>query len=277
MVNVICAKNSSDRSFSYTHKKDNNTENIKFKLHNHIGYEILVFLKGDADFIVEGNSYALKPMDIILTRNDEMHRILNTSHRTYERIVIHLQDSFFSDPMASQYTEIFLNRKAGESNLIERDAVKKSGIFDILLRIEKYVKEQNPQNELVIRCALTELLHQLNELKTSGGIVQNETVKNIIEYINSHLRDDLTLDSLAEKFYISKYYLCRCFKQFTGFTVNRYITHRRIMLVRELHREGKSLSAASSEAGFSNYSNFYKAYVNETGYPPSEGLSGNSR
>lgn len=277
MVNVLCAKNASDRSFSYTHKKDNNPGRINFKLHNHIGYEILVFLKGDADFIVEGNCYELKPMDIILTRKDEMHRILNTSHRDYERIVIHLQDSFFTDPLAAQYTDIFLNRKAGESNLIEREAVKKSEIFDIILRIEKYAKQKKRQNELVIRCALMELLHQLNELKTSGGTVQNETVKSIIEYINSHLRDELTLDVLAEKFYISKYYLCRCFKQFTGFTVNRYITHRRIMLVRELHRNGKSLSAASSEAGFSSYSNFYKAYVNETGYTPSEGLSGNSR
>lgn len=278
MHRVICVRTAPDKSFSYIHKRDSNPEQIDFRLHTHNGYEILIFLKGEADFIVEGSVYSLRPMDIVLTRRDEMHQLVNTSRKQYERIVINLDESFFHNAQCGQYTEIFLNRKSGEGNLIEREAVKKAEIFDTLLRLEKYMKPNTKKNEIVIRCILTEFLHQLNELKASGnGVVQNETVKKVLVYINGNLREELSLDFLAEHFFISKYHLCRCFRQCTGFTVNQYITYRRLMLVRDLHRAGKSLSAASTEAGFASYSNFYKAYVRETGYPPSEGLSGQQK
>jgi len=263
-----------DNSFGYGHNKDINPSQKNFLLHNHSEYEILIFLKGDAEFIVEGNIYELNPMDIIITRPDEMHYILLTTKQTYERIVFHIDASFFEKEEYKKYLEIFLNRKSGEGNLIKKDTAKNAEIYDTVLRLEKYIKETDKDNSLVIRCVMTELLHQLNSVKFSDGKVQNQTVKNVITYINDHLGDELSLDLLASEFYISKHHLCRSFKMCTGFTVNRYITYRRIMLTKELYRKGKSLSEASSEAGFTDYSNFYRAYVKETGYSPTAGMSG---
>ena len=274
MFERICSYKMPDNSFGYGHNKDINPSQKNFILHNHAEYEILVFLKGNAEFIVEGNVYELSPMDIIITRPDEMHYILLTNSKVYERIVFHIDASFLEHPEYKKYLEIFLNRKRGEGNLIKKETAKSSEIFDIILRLEKYMKETNSDNSLVIRCVMTELLHQLNNMKFSDGKVQNQTVKNVINYINEHLGEDLNLDLLASEFFVSKHHLCRSFKLCTGFTVNRYITYRRIMLVKELHRKGMSLSAASSAAGFSDYSNFYRAYVKETGYSPTAGMSG---
>jgi len=274
MFNRICKYKMPDNSFGYGHNKDINPSQKNFLLHNHSEYEILIFLKGDAEFIVEGNIYELNPMDIIITRPDEMHYILLTTKQTYERIVFHIDASFFEKEEYKKYLEIFLNRKSGEGNLIKKDTAKNAEIYDTVLRLEKYIKETDKDNSLVIRCVMTELLHQLNSVKFSDGKVQNQTVKNVITYINDHLGDELSLDLLASEFYISKHHLCRSFKMCTGFTVNRYITYRRIMLTKELYRKGKSLSEASSEAGFTDYSNFYRAYVKETGYSPTAGMSG---
>jgi len=274
MFNRICKYKMPDNSFGYGHNKDINPSQKNFLLHNHSEYEILIFLKGDAEFIVEGNIYELNPMDIIITRPDEMHYILLTTKQTYERIVFHIDASFFENVEYKKYLEIFLNRKSGEGNLIKKDTAKNAEIYDTVLRLEKYIKETDKDNSLVIRCVMTELLHQLNSVKFSDGKVQNQTVKNVITYINDHLGDELSLDLLASEFYISKHHLCRSFKMCTGFTVNRYITYRRIMLTKELYRKGKSLSEASSEAGFTDYSNFYRAYVKETGYSPTAGMSG---
>ena len=159
-----------------------------------------------------------------------------------------------------------------ESNLIDRDSVEKSELLETLHRLEKYVKLKNINNEPVIRGVLVELLHQLNEFKTSDGLIKSETVKNVIEYINANISENLHLDQLADMFFISKYHLCRSFKKHTGFTVNQYITYRRLMLVRDLRRSGKNLQDACSQAGFSSYSSFYKAYIKETGHAPSRGL-----
>lgn len=275
MTERICRYKMPDNSFGYGHNKDTNPSQRDFILHNHSEYEILIFLKGNAEFIVEGNIYELSPMDIIITRPDEMHHILLTNHKVYERIVFHIDASFFENEEYKKYLEIFLNRKSGEGNLIRKETAKSAEVFDTVVRLEKYMKEPEKDNSLVIRCVMTELLHQLNNMKFSDGKVQNQTVKNVISYINEHLGEDLNLDLLSSEFFVSKHHLCRCFKSCTGFTVNRYITYRRIMMVKELHQNGKNLSEASSEAGFSGYSNFYKAYVKETGYSPTVGMSGN--
>lgn len=269
MDKIISAKYDCEGLFRYRHKF-HTVEGATYKPHHHSGYEIYILLKGTAVFMVEGTSYPLRPMDIIITRSDEMHEITYGTGNDYERVVIHFEDLFFKNADCEHYTEIFNNRKIGEGNLIDHDSVKKSELFDTLIRLEKYIKLEGTNNEPVIKGVLVEFLHQLNEFKTSGGLIKSETVKNILEYINANISDNLMLDSLAERFFISKYHLCRNFKKYTGFTVNQYITYRRIMRVRDLYREGKNLSDASLEAGFSSYSNFYKAYVKETGHAPSE-------
>lgn len=271
MEKILCAKYAHDGAFRYEHKihKEKGTT---YKPHHHSGYEIFILLKGEGIFMVEGTGYSLRPMDIIITRSDEIHEITYGEEAEYDRVVIHMEESFFETADCLHYTAIFNNRKSGESNLIDRDSVNKSELFDTLRRLEKYVKLEDTNNEPVIRGVLVELLHQLNEFKTSDGLIMSETVKSIIEYINANIKESLPLDELAEMFFISKYHLCRCFKKYTGLTVNQYIVYRRLMLVRDLRAQGKNLSDASAEAGFSSYSNFYKAYIKETGYAPSEGL-----
>ena len=271
MENIICSKFPDDGSYTFEHKT-HKEPGVSYKPHNHNGYEIFVLLKGEGVFMVEGTGYPLKPMDIIITKSDEIHEISYDEDTEYERVVIHLEDAFFEKLNCEEYTEIFNNRKSGENNLIDHDSVKKSELFDTLLRMEKYIKSQSGTNDAVIRATIVEFVHQLNQLKTTGGEIMSGPVKNVIEYINANISESLPLSALAEKFFMSKYHLCRSFKKYTGFTVNQYITYRRIMVVRDLHAQGKNLSDSSVEAGFSSYSNFYKAYVKETGYAPSEGL-----
>lgn len=269
MEKLLCAMYAEDESFTYEHK-NHKEKGVTYKPHRHSGYEIFILLKGEVVFMVEGTGYPLRPMDIIITRSDEIHEVSYDEATEYDRVVIHLEDSFFDVAACSHYTATFNNRKSGENNLIDRDSVKKSEIFDTLSRLENYVKLKGTNNEPVVRAVLIELLHQLNEFKTSDGLIKSETVKNIIDYINANIAENLYLDQLADMFFISKYHLCRSFKKYTGLTVNQYVIYRRLMLVRDLRAQGKTLSNASQEAGFSSYSNFYKAYTKETGHAPSE-------
>lgn len=268
MEKIICSKFAIDDTYTYEHKS-HKEKGITYKPHHHNGYEIFILLKGEGIFLVEGTSYPIKPMDIIITNSSEIHEISYEKEIEYERVIIHLNDAFFETLGCTHYTDIFNNRKSGENNLIDREPVKKSELFDTLRRLDKYIKAADDQNDAVIRATIVELLHQLNQFKTTDGQIMSGAVKNVIEYINENISENLALSHLAEKFFMSKYHLCRSFKKSTGFTVNQYITYRRIMIAKELYAGGKSLSDASIEAGFSSYSNFYKAYVKETGHAPS--------
>ncbi|MCI7795177.1 MAG: AraC family transcriptional regulator [Lachnospiraceae bacterium] len=60
-----------------------------------------------------------------------------------------------------------------------------------------------------------------------NDVTENEKVNQILLYINENLSEDLSLDRLASRFYISKYYLSRQFKQFTGLSLYQYIAFKR--------------------------------------------------
>lgn len=258
--------------YRFGYNNDKRVDRYQFELHNHYGkYEIYVFIKGDADFVVEGTVYPLVPYDILIINSNEFHHILPRSSAPYERMVFTIDSSFFMQNSCGNYRNMFEKRKPGEQNLIPAEYVIQNGIPDIMERALMYASEDN--SEIITRCAVLELVHAISKYKLKSNPAEhNAKVAPIITYINENLTSPLNIDSIAERFFLNKYHLCRLFKKHTGLTINKYITHKRITLVKMLYDDGKTLSQASQEAGFGNYSNFYKMYVKETGTSPRESI-----
>lgn len=262
--------------FTYLHIADDAPNAANFKLHNHNDFsEILIFLQGNSQFHAEGSVYYLKPNDILVTHSDEMHRMChNQPTSRYERIIINIHTSFFTKYNCEEFKKIFISRPLGVNNLISGQLATKHHINEITDAIDNILETDENAPEIVIRSKLIELLYNLNKISPTHETTNshNQQMKAILMYINENITSPLTLDSIAERFYISKYHLCHLFKKHTGFSPNKYITHKRILLVRELFSQGKTLLEASYEAGFLNYSNFYKMYKLETGKSPREDL-----
>ena len=177
-----------------------------------------------------------------------------------------MSKDYFSMNNCPEFAEIFENRELGSGNIIPAQSVKDS-LLEPLNRIAQYTEEKAYK---VANAALIEFLYLLNNLKKNArrATVQNKRISAIILYINENLGEHITLDMLAEQFHIDKFHLCRTFKKFTGYTLNKYINYKRLLLVRELHANGQSLLEASVNAGFNNYSHFYRMYMKEYGNPP---------
>lgn len=256
-----------DMEFGIEHKTDIQPDNSKFMLHQHDDvYEIVLFMSGDAEFCVEGNVFKLKPYDLIITRPFEMHRIRCLSKKPYERIIIYITPTFFDKHTCHEYEDILVSRAAGSGNVIPADIVK-----DLLINPINRISVYTHDGALTAAGAvLVEFLYLLNSTQSAISPEKSRDIRisNIIRYINEHLSEQITLDFLSEKFYINKYHLCKIFKKNTGYTLNQYINHKRILLVRELHLGGQSLLEASTNAGFNNYSHFYRMYVKKTGMQP---------
>ncbi len=251
--------------FFYSHNKNRYSN---YTLHSHSGYEFLVLLDGTVDYFIEGTVYSLEPMDIVIIRRDEMHQVYNLMGDKYERIIINIEPEFFKLTETQVYADILNKRTTGEKNVIDASVIKRSDITDILKRIENYISE-GESADLVIRCALIEFLHTICGLKRSDrGEIKNIMLKNVLLYINENLTEKISLDTLSEKFYVSKSHLCRVFKGTTGLTMHQYITSKRLLKAHILVQEGMTLSEASLQSGFSDYSLFYKAYKKEFGSSP---------
>ena len=79
---------------------------------------------------------------------------------------------------------------------------------------------------------------------------------------------DTKIGDLAKHFYISESYICRIFKSATGTTINKYMTARRISIAKSLLAEGVGVSEVCERCGFSDYSNFLKAFTKSVGISP---------
>lgn len=62
--------------------------------HSHDFYEVFLFVSGRAEYIIEGKTYALRPGDILLTNDRELHRPLVEPGRLYERYVLWIRPEY---------------------------------------------------------------------------------------------------------------------------------------------------------------------------------------
>ena len=243
--------------------------NEKFMLHSHDTYELLYFFKGDCDYIVEGAVYPLEPHSMIIIRPNEMHRLLTKTNTEYERLVCNISEEFFSEMQCDEYRRTFIDHNAGTKNKLNADIVEKSGISLCFERLEKYSGGYKDMSSPVIRSIIIEILHILNHTDMNDSPATNR-VQEIIAYINNNFKEEISLSSIADAFFISKSHLAREFHAATGYTVNSYINRKRINEAISLKRSGKSFGAASFESGFSDYTSFYRAFSKQLGCSPKD-------
>ena len=248
--------------------------NTSFKLHTHSGYEIMLFLEANAKFVVEDKVYVVEPYDMIFIRENELHCFYRHVPAPYRRVILGVEDEFFEENNCLEYKKIFTDKKTFADNKIPAKVVKSSGLLDAFMRYQKYSKDYTlPQETPVLNSIIVEILYLMSncsEFAESDHI--KSSIKSVIIYINDNYWNDITLDDLCNKFYLSKPYLCRAFLESTGLTVNSYIRKKRLGKVKELRARGMSISDAAVKAGFRNYTAFYRAYKNEFGKSPKKDL-----
>ena len=88
-------------------------------------------------------------------------------------------------------------------------------------------------------------------------------------YLQGHTDENMSLDDLAKKFFMSKSYLTRVFRNVTGFSVVEYITYIRVQKAQQLLRDSDtSITEIAEICGFGNITYFEKVFKQMTGFSP---------
>lgn len=264
------------KGFTISHSITEMPSKNPHALHTHDHYEIFYFLTGDITYYIEGHVYDISPHDILLINNKEVHKPIFHSDKVYERMVINFDESYV-EPLSPFYdlTYCFLNRTLGHGNKIEGSYVKKLQLHDFFTKIHDYINEESIEDQLLAKTYFFQLLLQLNRVfktdkeKFTKGYLKDQKIDTIIHYINSHLTEPLSLNSIEEACFVNKYYMSHLFKDLTGMTVIEYINHKRILLAKSLLQTDMAITKVAQETGFNDYSNFYKKFKDATGVSPS--------
>ena len=242
-------------------------EQPNFRMHSHVNYEIYCFLEGRAFYTVEGTRYDLSPGDVMLMAPGEVHHVSFTEDAPYRRIVVNFKDlSPLPEEVQAAYLKPFLDRKGGEFNHYAATLFPDRKFRFYLDALT------GAKSEISVFSALLSLLSELSaafdELRVKPLQKRNSGGAAVLSYISRHLTDDLSLDGLSNRFYVSKTQLNRIFKAMTGATVWAYITTKRLFLAREYIAAGKLPTKAAELSGFKDYSTFYRAYKKQFGETP---------
>lgn len=237
----------------------------QFFMHTHENYEIYCFLTGNAKYYVEGNVYPLKPGDILVMKKAEAHSLFVNSCVPYERIVISFNADALVEESREELCHFLDNRPLGLHNRYAASKFKESNWLYYLMRMCK--TERLSEKQLYLSILVNELYESyplINTETTAPG----DTVVEIIGYINQHLTEPLSLDTLCHHFFISKAHLNRKFKMLTGSTVWEYILTKRLLAAKDLLQNGETPTKVYSECGFNDYCSFFKSYKAKFGVSP---------
>ena len=97
-----------------------------------------------------------------------------------------------------------------------------------------------------------------------------ELFNNVLYYIHTHLTEDLSLDTLAEHFYVTKGYISRIFNQYMDMSIHQYIISLRLEEACSLIQQGNSITLAAEQSGFPDYSSFFRTFKKNYGTSPKE-------
>jgi AraC-like DNA-binding protein len=117
---------------------------------------------------------------------------------------------------------------------------------------------------------LNRMLLEGNDRVSSDAVTSDPQIQQILSYIQKHLTEPLSNDSLARKFYMSKFHLMHRFKEETGYTLHHYICQKRLLYAAELMHQGMSATKACAACGFTDYSAFLRAFKKTFGSAPTQ-------
>jgi YesN/AraC family two-component response regulator len=115
---------------------------------------------------------------------------------------------------------------------------------------------------------ITSLTSKLAVAQKSSGSA-SRYIREASDYMLSHYKERISLDILAERLSLNKYYLQKLYRQHTGHTPYEYLVNIRINHAKEMLRTSvKSISLVAEESGIENVSHFIKLFKKSEGITP---------
>lgn len=244
--------------------------------HFHNSLELYILLEGDRFYFVEQNTYHIRDKMAILIAKNQIHKTSiagkNPFHR---RLLIQYDEKPFIDILRNigcGNADVFRDKYC---SITEFSNNKWDDLLSVIMNIRKTANETSEFSESKLIILATELLiavmDNVNErlienwkstdisLTVQTGVYPK--IHEIALYLQENCSEELSLQLLSKRFYISKTYLTNSFKSITGFTVAEYIVFLRIRKASHLLADTQmSVTQVAEKSGFGNITYFERVF-----------------
>lgn len=252
--------------------------------HWHEFMEISFVQKGRGVYEIEDKVFDVEKGDIIIINNIERHRVKYDPSDPLFETVMHFDAKFILQEVEylpnSSYSKLFLYKGTNFKNKYDLDQVTKKEITTLISEIVNEYLMKKPYFELMIKSRLLTVITYLLRLCDITVVTDYDLIlkrnkigrlEQILEYINKSFNKDISMDSVAHKFFMNASYFSDYFRKNVGVTFSEYLMKQRIKeAVRLLMEEEVNSTEVAFSCGFNNTTSFYNAFKRVTGMNPGD-------
>lgn len=240
-----------------------------FPNHWHKRFEIIRIRSGVLKLTLVNNSHILKAGDICFINSIQSHTGISLSDDlSYD--IIQIKKSTIEE-YAKEFKPFtqFLNNKFQIEQIFQDEY-----IFNFFTRLQSlYKSEDYLSHTYLYKALIYELFAYLTLYHSSNNHIRiyNPVFYDIIDYIDKHFNENLTIKQLAEKSSFNISYFSHKFKEYTGIPPIQYIIDCRLKASVEMLLHTKQpIDIISQECGFENTSYFIKMFRKKYNVTPKE-------
>ena len=230
--------------------------------HYHTCYELLYFLRGDADFRIEQNCYNLHPHSLVIIKPGEYHSLIVKPCKRLDRIVLHFTDDDLTDRNREILYSISNVYSIPGTRLSEEILQVDNYYNDLLTGIPREVLINQLKIILAFLCNIEDMRQQTAPV--------HDGAERIISYIHSHLSSIQTLDDICQNVHMSRSKVQNLIAEYLQTPVMSYVRTQKCVMAKSLLQKGCAATEVAQRCGFADYSSFYRAYRKVFGVSPTK-------
>lgn len=257
-----------------------NTQNEGYATHYHNALEIIVCAENQYTITTNSSAYTLMPGDILIVPPYMLYEL--HSQPSGARFIYLIDIDMlrcFRDYKALEpaFMEAYLCTASSRPEIYRQ-------VYDSLMRTADLYFSHHVFWEMSIYSVLLELFTTIgtNHYLQSTDKSMEDTAdrqsenyalfSNLLDFIDTHYADDLTLEQAAEYIGFSKYHFTRLFKQHTNTTFHNYLCYKRIQAAQSLLTEDRNrpITDVAFCSGFNNLTTFNRCFSKYTNCSPTE-------
>ena len=253
--------------------------------HNHVHpeYELNLLVHGKRRMLVGNRSYTMEEGTLVLVDSNQIHKTIAVEgdpNAYYERIILYI-----SKEKVEKYDSIFPELEMGYffrqyDGIYVLSPGERQGIMHMFETVKQELDSGQGKSQTLIDLTIVRFFIDFWRAKWPATYLagrqdqqrkgKSSVAHDVSEYILAHFCEQIRLEDLAERFFISESYLSRSFKDIIGIGITEYINVLRIRKAQELLEDSKlSVAEIAQTVGYESASYFGRVFQKHLAIPPS--------
>ena len=238
--------------------------------HYHNCYELYYLYSGDRYYFIKDKTYHVESGSLVLIKPYEIHCTANFAQYGYDRLLINFKEDFIKELITSCNEAKPLECFEKNIHTIILNPKEKQFVESLLETMTSEKEKDNFCDDTYLKFSLVQLLLFINKVRHNSvsdihsyANSTHKTISEITGYINNHYNENITLDTIADLFYISPCYFSRTFKRLCGIPFSEYLNNVRVKeACKLLYKTDMNITSVAEAVGFGSNAHFDRVFKN---------------